>query len=228
MVKINRRLLKIIGVVLTVILLLTLSVPLVFAANGSGGGGGTGGGTGGGSGGGTGGGSEDPLALVSATPADGAVNVMQPLEIKLVFNKNVAHMSVRDANAQKFSLSDPTGVVVPLTVQIADDQIEPEKREEVILIPKEQLASDTIYTIIISAGLESKSNTVLAQDMKLTFRTAAAPAPVSTSDTAAIQGELPQTSSAYPWWVLWAGLVLVLAGIAVISMSANRLRCNKK
>jgi hypothetical protein len=149
LVQINRRLPMVIGVVLTVILLLTLSIPLVFADNGGGGGGGTGGG------------SEDPLALVSATPADGAVNVMQPLEIKLVFNKNVAHMSVRDANAEKFSLSAPNGVLVPLIVQIADDQIEPEKRDEVILIPKEQLASDTIYTIIISAGLESKSKTVL-------------------------------------------------------------------
>jgi hypothetical protein len=216
LVQINRRLPMVIGVVLTVILLLTLSIPLVFADNGGGGGGGTGGG------------SEDPLALVSATPADGAVNVMQPLEIKLVFNKNVAHMSVRDANAEKFSLSAPNGVLVPLIVQIADDQIEPEKRDEVILIPKEQLASDTIYTIIISAGLESKSNTVLAQDIKLTFRTAAAPAPVSTSDTAAAQSELPQTSSAIPLPVVVTGLVLVLAGIAVMLMSANRLRSNKK
>jgi hypothetical protein len=219
LVQINRRLPMVLGVVLTVILLLSLSIPLVFADNGGGKAGG---------GGGTGGGSEDPLALVSATPEDGAVNVMQPLEIKLVFNKNVAHMSVHDSNAQKFSLSAPNGVLVPLIVQIADDQIEPEKRNDVILIPKEQLASDTIYTIIISAGLESKSNTVLAQDIKLTFRTAAAPAPVSTSDTAAAQSELPQTSSAIPLPVVVTGLVLVLAGIAVMLMSANRLRWNKK
>ncbi len=200
--------------ILTVVLLLTLSIPAAFAAGGGGGGGGTGGGSG------------DPLALVSVTPEDGAVDVAQPVEIKLVFSKNVVHMSVHDANAQKFNLTDADGVMVPLEVVMADDQIEPEKREEVILIPKEELTPDTVYTITVAAGLESKSNTVLEQDLKLTFRTAPATAPVSSADTDAAQNEPVETppSSAQPATSIAVVLVVVVA--AVVFMLAKRLRSN--
>jgi len=201
--------------ILTVVLLLTLSLPAAFAAGGGGGGGG-----------GTGGGSGEPLALVSVTPEDGAVDVAQPVEIKLVFNKNVVHMSVHDANAQKFNLTDADGVMVPLDVVMADDQIEPEKREEVILIPKEELTPDTVYTITVAAGLESKSNTVLEQDLKLTFRTAPATAPVSSANTDAAQNEPVETppSSAQPATSIAVVLVVVVA--AVVFMVAKKLRSN--
>lgn len=197
--------------------LVLLLLPVAFAANGGGGGGG----------GGTGGGKDDPLALVASDPEDGATDVMQPVEIRLVFNKNVVHMSVRDANMEKFKMTAPDGTLVPLEIRMADDQIEPEKREEVYLIPQEQLLPDTVYTITIAGGLESKSNAVLGQDINLSFRTATAEVSASTSDTVS-QDELPRTSSALSPSAVGIAVFVLLIGAAIGITVAKRLRHQKK
>jgi methionine-rich copper-binding protein CopC len=182
--------------VILLVLLLALFASAAYAQEGGGGGGG---------GGGTGGGKDEPLDLESSNPVDGATNVSRAVQIKLTFNKNVVHSSVRDANAQKFSLLDANGSQVAIDVIMADDEQEPEKRNDVILKPKKTLEPDAVYKVVIAAGLQSKSLAVLAGDIEFTFTTAAVAA-------------MPRTSS-YPdltLAVLMGGALITGLGIQLV------------
>ncbi len=125
----------------------------------------------GGSGDGTGGGQDEPLELVSSTPADGAGGVAVDTEIRLSFSKNVINMMVKDANLECFSLyagNEPIAV----KVKMADDQIEPEYKKDVVLVPVESLKPGTSYTIKVDPELKSKSGVTLGEELKLGFTTA--------------------------------------------------------
>jgi len=123
---------------------------------------------------GSGGGQDVPLGLVSSTPANGAQNVALDVKIKLVFNKNVVNMTVKENNQRCFSLSAGT-VAVPVDVQMADDQIYPELKRDVTLVPRQALKPGTSYTVVISRALQAKNGAVLGQDTKIRFTTVAAP-----------------------------------------------------
>lgn len=194
---------KVFGILLVLtVLMLSAMAPAAFAQGGGGGGGGQGGGKG------------QPLELLSVTPADGAVNVSLKPEITMVFNKNVVDLRVREANAQKFSMKDAAGNAVPIDVVMADDQIEPEKRDIITIVPREQLKPGTVYTVVVAPGLESRSSDKTDKEITVTFTTAAAGASTET---------LPRTS-AFPL----AGsdlLYAVLTGAALTAvLGATRKR----
>lgn len=127
-----------------------------------------------GNGDGTGGGKGEPLRLVSSTPAGGQKGVSLPVEIKLTFSKNVVHMSVNDNNRNCFSLYTSAGSAVPVEVVMADDQIEPEKKNDVVLKPLQSLQPGTEYVVRISPELQSKSGVTLESQVSVAFTTAAA------------------------------------------------------
>ncbi|MGR6837039.1 Ig-like domain-containing protein [Syntrophomonas erecta] len=121
---------------------------------------------------GSGGGKNQPLALVTSVPAHGQSNVSLPVEIKLTFNKNVVYMTVRDNNQQCFALYSEDGQQVPADIIMADDQVEFEKRRDVIVKPRVGLQPGITYTVKVSPQLESKSGVNLGQQAVVSFTTA--------------------------------------------------------
>lgn len=123
---------------------------------------------------GSGDGQNVPLGLASSTPANGAQNVALDVQIQLVFNKNVINMTVKDNNQRCFALYAGS-TAVPIEVQMADDQIYPELKRNVTLVPRQTLKAGTDYTVLISRALQAKNGATLSQDVKIKFSTIAAP-----------------------------------------------------
>lgn len=130
-------------------------------------------GGGGGSGSGSGSGDSEgaPLSLVSSTPAAGAKNVAVDSQIKLTFSKNVVNMAVKDNNLKCFSLLDAKGQAVAIDVKMADDQIEADKKNDVILIPRQTLNGGEQYSVVVSKDLTAKNGTKMDKETKVTFST---------------------------------------------------------
>ena len=180
---------------LSVLMMLSITAQ---AAGGNGGG--NGGGHGGGSGDGTGGGKTEALAVESASVEDGVV--LDPEDaITLVFTKNVVNSSVKETNLPLFTVTDDSGAAVEITVTMADDQIEPDKKNDVVIAPADTWA-DGAYTLTAQAGITSKSGDVMEQDYTLTFSVAAAAdstaVPEDTMDTTAEPTPEDTTEAAEP------------------------------
>ena len=95
---------------------------------------------------GSGGGQNNPLVIESSTPANGAAGVATLEYIKVVFSKNVVYMTVRDQNMQCFSLWSGSQRI-PAEIIMADDQIEREKRRDVLIKPKQPLQPGTFLVL---------------------------------------------------------------------------------
>ncbi|HAZ05522.1 MAG TPA: hypothetical protein DCY58_03475 [Acetobacterium sp.] len=190
----------------------------VMAAGGNGSGGGSGDGSGGGSGSasetttapgsgdGTGGGSTEPLTIVTVTPADKSTEIAIDTPIKLEFSKNVAYATVRDANLKAVSLwAGDQPVAAEITM--ADDQLEPDLRNFINIVPSEPLKEGTVYTIKVDTTLSSKSGDVLTAPITLTFTTAGTneAANQATSETANSGSGLNTT-----------GIIIGLMAIAIV------------
>ena len=121
---------------------------------------------------GSGGGQGQPLEIVDVIPADGSDGVDINLEqLTVTFSKNIAYMTVRENNRGCFSLwagQEP----VPVDIFIADDQIERDKRHEVVIKPQQRLQPGTTYHLRIAPQMESKSGVTLGREIILTFTTA--------------------------------------------------------
>lgn len=119
---------------------------------------------------GSGGGKKQPLSLISSIPANGAAGVNTDAFIKLTFNKNVVYMTVRENNRACFSLWTENQQV-PIEVIMADDQIEFEKRNDVIIKPLQTLKAAKTYWVEVAPQLESKSGINLGQKNTVSFTT---------------------------------------------------------
>lgn len=175
---------------------------------------------------GSGGGQQNPLALVSSDPVDGQKDVKLPVEIKLTFNKNVVNMTVKDTNNKGFTLSSADGQVIPIDVIMADDQMEPEKNQEVRLKPLQDLKSGTAYKVMIAPEVKSKSGVTLGKQTVINFVTAGSnsssavekPSQVTSSQTNT--GNPVDTDKNNGGWnkgiLLGSGVViLILAGVLI-------------
>lgn len=116
-------------------------------------------------------GGNNPLFINESTPADGATDVSIDTEIKINFSKNVVNMSVKDNNAKCFSIKDNESNEVPIEVKMADDQIERDKRNDIILVPTNGLQEGKKYTIIISKDLKAKNGRTLEEEKTISFST---------------------------------------------------------
>lgn len=155
-----------------------------FAAGGNG--------SGGGKGNGSGGGSAEALTVESASIEDGA-QIGSKDTITLVFSKNVCNQSVRENNAQLVTLTDSTGSPVAVDVVLCDDQIEPEKKNNIEITFTEPLTAGS-YTLTAQAGITSKSGAVMAKDYVLTF-TVSGDAVETTEAPAATPTETPKAAN---------------------------------
>ena len=123
-----------------------------------------------GSGGGSGGGAGKPLEIVSSSISNGESDVNVDREIKFVLSKNIANISVAENNRQCFTMTDSSGNTIPIEVITFDDQLEPEKKNDIIVKP-EALQEAEQYTITISPDLQAKSGDKLGKEIKYTFST---------------------------------------------------------
>lgn len=121
-----------------------------------------------GSGDGSGGNQKNPLVIESSFPADGASNVADLESIKVVFSKNIAYMTVRDNNIKCVSLWSGSESI-PCEIIIADDQIEREKRNDIIIKPLQPLEKGKTYRVEFAPELQSKSGVSLGEKAAITF-----------------------------------------------------------
>lgn len=161
-----------------------------------------------GNGGGNGGGKSEPLAMMWSSITDGEQGILLKPTIKMVFNKNVVNASVRDNNLKCFTLKEPDGSSVPMEVILADDQTEPDKKNDVVIIPNNDLKPNTTYTLTISSELKAKSGAVSGKEIKIVFTTAGAspvqsdqgtstPSPAGTGEGTSSSGtSLPSSATA--------------------------------
>lgn len=171
----------------------------------------------GGKGDGSGGGKGEPLELVSSIPKDGESGVALNTEIRLSFNKNVINMMVKDDNLKCFSLfadNEP----VEIEVSMADDQIEPEYKRDVVLVPVGGLQPDKNYTIKVAPELQSKGEVALGKELKINFSTgeaakSAEPVVVNDNEKAAASPEhsADKDNRTLPVIII---LVVIAAGIS--------------
>ena len=101
--------------------------------------------SGGGNGNGTGGGKEEALRVESACIEDGAV-LASDETITLVFSKNVVNSKVAESNMALFHVLDSNQNEVTIEVIMADDQVEPDKKNDVVIQFPQGLADGT-YTL---------------------------------------------------------------------------------
>ncbi len=142
---------------------------------------------------GSGGGKDQPLALTSSSPADGQNDVALSTEIKLTFSKNVVYMTVRDSNSKCLRLYSQDGKEVPIEVIMADDQVEFDKRRDIVIKPRQELQAGTKYTVKVAPQLESKSGVNLGQEITISFTTVEmTPAKDPEKDTKKPEAESPQ------------------------------------
>lgn len=140
---------------------------------------------------GSGGGKTEPLSLESSTISDNEKNVDLDREIRLTFSKNVVNMTVKDNNATCFSMTDEKGDVVEINVIMADDQVTPQERNDIVIQIDEGLKENETYTLLINKDLESKSGINLDSPITLTFSTI-------------------NPNSSNNWWAIIAALIVLL------------------
>ncbi|MCM3763671.1 Ig-like domain-containing protein [Neobacillus niacini] len=141
---------------------------------------------------GTGGGKSEPLSLVSSSIQNGATGVPLKPEIKLTFSKNIVNMTVSDNNRKCFSLLSETGAATPIKVIFVDDQINPEGRDDAVIVPNDNLSPGTTYTLVISSALKSKSGATTGKETKITFTTEGSK-PAAANTTPASPAQTPAT-----------------------------------
>ncbi|NLL61665.1 MAG: hypothetical protein GX240_02635 [Candidatus Atribacteria bacterium] len=114
---------------------------------------------------------KNPLVLEGFRLVDKfADNGERAIVIEFIFSKNVVNMVVLENNKQCFKVIDKDdGDELPLEIQMADDQVEREKRNSINLIIKSGIESLKTYQIIISPELESKSGEKLGEKLILEF-----------------------------------------------------------
>lgn len=139
-----------------------------------------------GNGNGTGGGKNEALRVESASIEDGGV-LASDGSITLVFSKNVVNSKVAEDNRALFQVIDGNQAEVAIEVVMADDQVEPDKKNDVVIQFPQGLADGT-YTLTAKKGITSKSGDVMEKDYTLTFQAggaqAAEPAPAQTTEQA--------------------------------------------
>ncbi|MDD4776072.1 MAG: Ig-like domain-containing protein [Syntrophomonas sp.] len=145
---------------------------------------------------GSGGNQNNPLVIESSVPANGAAGVTNLEYIKLVFSKNVVYMTIRDQNSRCVSLWSGSQRIAA-DIILADDQIEREKRNDVLIKPKQPLQVGTTYRVEVAPEMQSKSGVTLGQKATITF-TMAGKAPAADTGAEAknpsvTSGDAPKT-----------------------------------
>ncbi len=112
------------------------------------------------------------VTLGSSSPVDGAKAVPVDAEIVLTFTSNVVNFKVSDNNRGCFSFTDAEGNAVAFAVEMGDDQIDPDIKRIITLVPAADLAPGTMYEVTVSEALKAKNGSNLGDDLVISFTTA--------------------------------------------------------
>jgi len=133
------------------------------------------------------------LHLVETLPKHFSIDVPLDTEIKLLFNKNVVNFSVKENNSTCFSIVDENNEEILIDVIFPDDQIEPDRKREIFIKPKEAFKENTTYTVNISSNLMAKNGNSLGENIAITFTTIK----LTNVETDSNKSEEPKEISAY-------------------------------
>lgn len=111
------------------------------------------------------------LTLEGSNIQSGDENIPVNTDIKLTFSNNVIMNAVRERNRQCFSLESSKKQPVEIDVIMADPNDHSEKKKEIIIHPKQDLYSNTVYLLTISENLQSGNQKLLGTDKVITFTT---------------------------------------------------------
>jgi len=114
------------------------------------------------------------LILAGSNITSGAENIPLDKDIKLIFSNNVIAKTVRDHNLQCFSLESSKRQSVEIDVIMAEPNDSSEKQMEIILRPRNELQSNTVYVLTIDGSLTGSNQKQLGIDKVITFTTGAA------------------------------------------------------
>lgn len=129
-----------------------------------------------------GGGPGVPLYMDWSYPSDGETNVSITPIIQCKYSHNVAQYDVRDRNAKLFSLKNLDGTVVPITIYMADVQLEFDKRQYIYIIPVRPLKNNTSYIVTAEIGVQAKNGMATEEIQTFSFTTGRTTVPLSISD----------------------------------------------
>lgn len=116
---------------------------------------------------GSGGGHKIPLALEKSSIKNGDSLGNKP-SIRLEFNKNIVNFKVKDNNIKAIKLYDSGNKQVPIVVDMKDDQVEPDKRRELTVSPKNPLSNGK-YKLTVDNSFSSKSDMKLKNAVSINF-----------------------------------------------------------
>ncbi|HEV3115218.1 MAG TPA: Ig-like domain-containing protein [Candidatus Binataceae bacterium] len=105
-------------------------------------------------------------AIVAMMPADGSTGVHLNTTVSATFNQQMNQSTI---NSSTFSLSDPTGAVLPGEISYDASTF------TATFTPAAPLAPNTTYTAAISGGVANVANTTLGTDVSWTFTTGTTP-----------------------------------------------------
>lgn len=137
---------------------------------------------------------DNPVSLDVSSIEDGQTDVPVDTSIELTFTNNVVNMSVRDNNMACFTLLRD-GTEVDIDVVMADDQIHPELKRIITIVPKSALQEGKTYQLVISGNLTAKNGNSIGSDTIIAFTT--------------------QGAVSYTWYIV-GGIVIVCAAAAII------------
>ncbi len=144
---------KIVNILLLILVFSIFSISFVFGDNGSGGG------------------KSTALDLVESTPANGETLVGIDMEILLLFNKNVVNMTVKDNNMNCIKFLNEDGTEVAADLIFPDDQINPDKKREISIKPRESLENGKKYIVKILPEFMAKNGTNIGKTIEVSFKT---------------------------------------------------------
>lgn len=107
------------------------------------------------------------LILESTNISEGEIEANQ--DIKLVFNKNVVNIVIKEDNIKCFTLYDGD-TIIPIDVVMGDDQVDREIRRDVIIKPKVNLEKGKTYKLVIDKNFSAKSGVKLGKNKELDFK----------------------------------------------------------
>lgn len=117
---------------------------------------------------------DEALTLITCSIQNDQKDVPVNSVIQLQFSKNVVNMAVAESNKKAIMLTDHEGDVVPVQVQMGDDQVDPTIKRLIKVAPESMLKQGETYILTIQNGFMSKSGTTLKEPINIRFETEAA------------------------------------------------------
>ncbi len=142
---------------------------------------------------------DNPVSLDTSSIADGQNDVPLDASIELTFTNNVVNASVKENNAHCFELLCGDEEVA-IDVVMADDQIHPEQKRIITVVPKQVLQKGKKYSLMISGNLTAKNGNSIGSDTTISFTT--------------------EGAVSYIWYIA-GGAIVVSAAVAFVLLNGK-------